>query len=913
MDIQSALIGVTAFIVSAGILLVISMFGMKEKSYEEALAEQRQQSNALLGIHQRSKPKDKKVKKVNKKVKEKHSNAESETPEEGEETISAATSSTSHPHHKLHVEFKEPASEPVLTPDPQVTVKKRGKKDKIRPILIHKSVENDVVYENVEVLQANHFEQLHPKDDLELLHLHLRPKEDVKVESVKEKSNKPKQNGLQEVKEKIVNKRQNPTENKAKQQEVVKEKQETKKDKQEQSSVEVDKSKKLPEKILPEPQVINKEDPAVEVPIIVPQTNGFVTNSSSNKEKKKKKSELHLLQQLAAKDGDISLPLLLNVVRKAELSRSEVQTLIDLLLNKQHEAPEVVDQWSEGKSDQVQKLKKQLAEKEKALTEEQETLAGVQAKLREVRQEQIAEKAQLQQRTRALEEALQAKHLELQNINGRVHTQNQKLQQMQAQINEDAVAVRKLRDDNNALQLQRQQMDMCISQTQEAEATIQELQSRNNQLTMELHSMTEQNMAMKDHQQNIVAQLQHQVNVYKTEIDDKENTNRQLEDMRRDFEHRLNLAARQENELKIEIGQLKNACQQNTEEVIRLELEKSQVMEEVRSLQKQKKEIDNALTEVKIELKDVQAEKMELQQIRENGIAQENQVHKEELLNLHNELSSVNSELQLVQKKYAEDLDNSKKTVNDLKVELEEQKEKNNELRKKNWKVMEALKAAESKTLESVKPTVNVDEIAAKVRIEEQEQHRKFIQRIFPDITISNDLPSDQWNDSVEKTIKKYVSDVENLKLQDNQAELSKLQAQVKHYKTIIDDTEGILKKLQNHIEQEEIHWRNELKSKESEIDALKQKHAAELQDKVEQLETKLRLEENEIQNVLKEKEIVKSRLTTTIETLTEEVNMLKGQIIEQRKGLETTNDFLVKEQTLNNSTNGPSIDAPAM
>ncbi|KAK4876300.1 hypothetical protein RN001_012722 [Aquatica leii] len=43
-------------------------------------------------------------------------------------------------------------------------------------------------------------------------------------------------------------------------------------------------------------------------------------------------------------------------------------------------------------------------------------------------------------------------------------------------------------------------------------------------------------------------------------------------------------------------------------------------------------------------------------------------------------------------------------------------------------------------------------------------------------------------------------------------------------YNNVCDDTEEILKKLQNHIEQEEMHWRNELKTKELETEPLKQR-----------------------------------------------------------------------------------------
>lgn len=915
MDIQTALIGVGAFAVSAVILLLIAVFGIKEKSYEEALAEQRQQANVLLGTQPRPKSKDKKVKKTNKKPKEKQPNVavDSDTTEESDEKPTTTT------HHKLHVEFKEPAVQEV-PPTEQTTNKKRGKRDKVRPILIHKSVENAPVIPIVDdVPPSNHFEQLHPKDDFELLHLHMRSTEEVpaKNESNKEKLNKPKQNGSQDGK---GNKpRHNSTEAKGKVPENTKEKVVVK-EKITNSSPEIQKSKKLPEKVPAPPQpVAPKEVPAVEVAVVPSTSTECVTNSS--KEKKKKKIEHNVLQEIAAKDGDINLPLLLNAVRKAELSRSEVQILIDLLLNKQHEAPAVLDQWSEGKSDPVQKLKKQLAEKDKALTEEQEALQGVQAKLREVRAEQAAEKIQIQQRVRGLEEALQAKHLELQAVNNRIHGQNQKLQQMQTQMNDESLAMHKLHEENTSLQLQRQQIDIHIAQAQEAEATIQDLQGRNNQLTMELHSLTEQNMATKEHQQGIIVQLQHQVNLYKSELDEKENYARQFDELRRDLEHRLGLAIRSENELKVEMGQLKTACQQNVEEVRRLEHGKGQALEEVRTLQKQKEELDHALTQIKAELRDVQDERAELQQIKANGVAQENRHHKEELLNLHNELSSVKLELQFVESKYVTDLDASKDTVLQLQTELDEQKIKNNELRQKNWKVIEALKAAENKALDSVAPTNKSDEIVSKVRTEEQELHRKFIERLFPDISIANDLSSDKWNESVEKTIKQYISDLENSKLQDNQAEVTKLQAQIKHYKTIIDDTEGILKKLENHIEQEEIHWRNELRTKESEIEVIKHLHSVELQTKVDQLELRIRSEQHEKEKVLENFETLKSRASQMVEKaivdkLSEEVNSLKEQIvIEQRKNLplqpeDKTNDLIIKEQN-SISSNGPSIEAP--
>lgn len=54
-----------------------------------------------------------------------------------------------------------------------------------------------------------------------------------------------------------------------------------------------------------------------------------------------------LFLSIAGDKQGVNLQILTTLVRKAELSRSEVQILIDMLLNKQHEAPAVIDEWSE--------------------------------------------------------------------------------------------------------------------------------------------------------------------------------------------------------------------------------------------------------------------------------------------------------------------------------------------------------------------------------------------------------------------------------------------------------------------------------------------------------------------------------------------------------------------------------------
>lgn len=124
--------------------------------------------------------------------------------------------------------------------------------------------------------------------------------------------------------------------------------------------------------------------------------------------------------------------------------------------------------FEQGKSDPVQKLKRQLAEKEKLLQEHQEALVGAQAKLKDIRAEQTAEKTQLQQKIRSLvcnlEETLQKREMDVQSMNARFHAQNQKITQLEERLNSEMANSHKLREEQAALLLQRQQLECRLAQ-----------------------------------------------------------------------------------------------------------------------------------------------------------------------------------------------------------------------------------------------------------------------------------------------------------------------------------------------------------------------------------------------------------------------------------------------------------------
>lgn len=203
------------------------------------------------------------------------------------------------------------------------------------------------------------------------------------------------------------------------------------------------------------------------------------------------------------------------LVQKAELSRSEIQILIEQLLNKECDNPLEHSEWTEGRTDQVIKLKKQLAEKEKALADEQEASVAVQNKLKELRVELNAEKSRLSANVRQLEETLSAKVTEAQTLHTRLqhilesHTAEKQgfvrqIEQLQSKVNENVTIIHKMQEDKNQTQghmqqeliAQGKQFEVQFSQMRDNEnslkaqlaqkhADIQELQNVNMRLTQE--------------------------------------------------------------------------------------------------------------------------------------------------------------------------------------------------------------------------------------------------------------------------------------------------------------------------------------------------------------------------------------------------------------------------------------------
>ncbi|XP_043503518.1 ribosome-binding protein 1-like isoform X4 [Polistes fuscatus] len=666
MDMQTTLICIGIVVISAVSILLISLFGMKGKSYEEAIAEQRKLPDDLL-LSKKDKSKDKKHKnKSGKKVKEKKEKDEKDGKEEKQE----------------HVQFEETPQ--ILPPELPLqegnkASKKKGKPEKVKPILVNKdeplAIASEISSSQHILGETNHFELIQPKDDLELIRNH-------------SKENLSQINQINQS-EPMVSKplKETPTKLKKNVKEPIKKKDENIKEEKKETNVNVNVSPAIANKeVVKEIKDQQKEAVVKEVKEVVKDPVPAV--QLPNKESKKTKKKNDILAQIGGDKDAVNVSLLMLFIQKAELSRSEIQIIIEQLLNMQMDNPSEHSEWTEGRADPVIKLKKQLAEKEKALTEEHEASVAFQTKLKELRSEFNAERSRLSANARQLEEALNNKITEAQTLHTRMqhilesHAAEKQgfarqIEQLQTKVNEDAAIIHKMQEDQGQTQghlqqeliNQRKQLEVQFAQMHEAESTLKaqlaqkhvEVQDLQNELqvscansTAEIEMLQQQLSIMQGQLMHTEQQLQH----FKESSDRLQDVARQLEESHRahaDLDHRLKNSHRHEQDLQKQVNSLQaelNVVKVEANEISSL---KSELTKAQTELLKMESELSLSKNEANSEAAEIIALNTALCDIEE-----ELKKCKEELEYVYNDLKKSKEEV-----KYTESI------CNDMKKELE--------------------------------------------------------------------------------------------------------------------------------------------------------------------------------------------------------------------------------------------------
>lgn len=300
--------------------------------------------------------------------------------------------------------------------------------------------------------------------------------------------------------------------------------------------------------------------------------------SQQQQQKKQQKDNLKGMafigENLLNDKDTVSVSLLMNLFRRAELNRSEIQVLIDYLLNLQQDSPTNHAEWSD---DVCLKLKRQLKEAEKALAEEQEASLGIQAKLRELRAEVNAERITMSASVKSYTEKIQAKEQDL------------------------AILEQKVKSLNDSMNLERQQFQAKL---------IQEKQSASQDLLTQLQMMQNE-LTLKD---KCISELTHMVNASRQNIEKSQ----QKDDIIQNQVQQLRALEQQRDELE----QLSNSRLFELEKLKQIENELSEANVEIRNLQNA---LDTNKAEANQSRLEVEALSKELTVVRQKALAEKQQ------------------------------------------------------------------------------------------------------------------------------------------------------------------------------------------------------------------------------------------------------------------------------------------------
>ncbi|XP_014270414.1 kinectin [Halyomorpha halys] len=555
----------------------------------------------------------------------------------------------------------------------------------------------------------------------------------------------------------------------------------------------------------------------------------------------------------------INVNSVLAVIRKAELSRSEIQLLIDTLLNSYEDETSdwlKVKKLDSGRQDSTTKLKKQLLELETSLKNEKQITLSLQGKLKELRTDMASDKNNVSLLKETINRMQQEKDdliTDKSDLSSKLKSISLEKEELQEQLSQEIVKVKHLQkqdDDRHheAISALKKQISSLSSQLECTEKDNVSLKSNIEVLEEELNYHKNCQARINDFEQTIdmmkakIKGYEHELKDAKqciislnTVVEEVKSENQALNIEREHLTGQLSLYCVEIQKLKEEIDakSLKLAEVKKNGDVSESydnqhdPLQCDYLLNEKEALLKHLNiELDKkteSLNELSQELKKVNSENKKLstyveEALKENSTLKANQISEleETISQLKKNICENNSELL------------------SLKVDIEKYKERNNELRNKNWKLVEALKEREKvlenklKSEETFQNKLNFEEVenggqCHKAVDEIKNNVNTFIHRLFPNIEMQEHRGQfNDWLRSVEDAVNasnsKYCS--EDLQLQNTQ-----LQSLVAHYKTIISDTEDMLYRLQNHIEVEESKWKEEMGNLQKELESLRSLH----------------------------------------------------------------------------------------
>ncbi|TRY62367.1 hypothetical protein DNTS_006564 [Danionella cerebrum] len=451
-------------------------------------------------------------------------------------------------------------------------------------------------------------------------------------------------------------------------------------------------------------------------------------------------------------------------------------------------------------------------------------------------------------------------------------------------------------DRRKSLEIKLSAVEEQLAQTQEAERSLQEkLNSVSKEFQEGKCNLQTQIDAAKV-QAKTLDELQERLQYTETEL---KNRCEELETLRAQVSAEKPTAEMETIVSSEEVEQLRSSLREREEQLTSLEVELTQMREELDAVRRaQAEEIQNRVNEADTQCREYTTEIDQLKaSLKEKeDLAASLQVQLDQME------SSVSSEAEPAFENLEKDarMISLEEELQKLKEEMEQTKAKSSELREKNYTAVEALAAAERLGEERLSQAKAAQNEVEQQLSSFQTQTKNAFQTLFPHISIETQktnwlealtheaqkILSETHSSSEEQQHTVDSSDLMNLeqKLVLSEESQRSLQAECEKYRSTLSETESMLKLLQKSVEDGELAWNSKIAESEE------QKQAA--LDQVKVLEETIEKISEKQQDADKLKEqvmLLEAQLEKQLESITvrqthaEEVAELKTQLSETR------------------------------
>ncbi|XP_063429064.1 ribosome-binding protein 1-like isoform X8 [Mytilus trossulus] len=824
MDPQVILIGIVAFVVSAVLIYLISAFGFKEKSYEEAIAEQKKRLEAEQDKVRKEK-KAEKEKKKGKKGKEKP-----------KEKNVQQVNDPEHERKMVNLEIEPEIIEPQASSDQESKPKSKTKKSP-KPILLNKDEKSKVAPQMQETI---HFKAV-PKDEVELLHEHEKER--------KTSLSKPKK----EEKVKI------DTKEAKKAQPVV------------EDMVIVQTQKLQAAALTPE----RKAKKALEND--VRQLVSSIQSASLNDGEIQKLIEILLNRQSGTeqsttieswnKKGQKGDPIAL-LKRQLEEKEKGLQEEQQLAMSSNNKYKELKQEVQKDKA-RFASIEKQY--QEKVAGKEQEFQA-LQLRMQTAINENMADRNKTQARIQQLERQCgdQSRYTQLVEENKKLKEQYERVkaeavpqaefinlrQKVSIMENELSNNCSKLNVSENA----KRALETKLSKYEEEKKKLIGVQGDSDGVwtkrVEEVNQQLRKSEAEKNNLSKNLKAAEKECSDVKSQLQDLNKALSGNDNVSKELEVKLKGAEQDKSLLETSLKAVEKKLAEIEKEKDTAQKEKSEFQTELKKIQEEKKRLDDEVKMTKEKL--VKSEESAKTASAPNGDIHNgtsgNKItmvdHEKIVSEKTVEVKKLSTEVETKKKeitKIQDQLTSQKNEVNNMQEQLKSLKNENSNLKSQfdnQTKELSSVKADIGKKQSAVSSeTEQLKKLQAEIDAQKKKNNEELsmvtnaqrtdqalLQRLFPDVKVSEKLVHKDWMSTFEKEVQIYLATVKSQKgsaKSDDSSKLiednKRLESQVDEFKTVLQTTENKLQQLENSVEGEERKWQQKLQELQLDLEQSRQ------------------------------------------------------------------------------------------